>query len=352
MSREQMIPIILNKNYERIAEIDDYLSFIWTTRYYSAGDFELCTDISKASILQIGNLVMRKGDDHAGIIEKIQITRSDEKQEMIIATGRSLHQILARRVITTQTILSGLVTQGIKLLVDENIVNPVNPSRKISNFVIDMSSGSTASTAETDVQYTGENLLDVVSSLCETYSIGMDMILNDDNEFVFKLYDGIDRSYGQSANPYVVFSDTYDNLLNSEYDEDYSTFATDVLVGGEGNGVNRTMVWSAKDSKSGLERYEKFLDASNAVSNDNIITQATYEKQLEGLGLEAITEYTTAFSGEVDFTGVELGVDINIGDICTIENSTWGMYINSRLIEVIESIGEDGSYAAIPTFGT
>ena len=349
MGRHNMIPIILNKDFERIAEIDDFISFIWTTRFYSAGDFELCADISKIEYLQIGNYVTRKDDNHAGIIEKVQIVRTDESQEMIIATGRSILQILSRRVIATQTQLSGLVTQGIILLIEENIMNPANAARRINNFSIENNSQSRE---ELDAQFTGENLLETISSLCETYSIGEDMILDDNNIFAFKLYDGIDRSYNQSENPYVVFSDTYDNLLTSEYDTDFTEYATDVLVGGEGEGIYRTFVWSAKDSQEGLNRFEKFLDASNAVTNENIITQETYEKQLEGLGLEEVTKYTTAFSGEVDFTNVELGVDINVGDICTIENSKWGMYINSRLVEVIESIGEDGTYAAVPTFGT
>lgn len=348
MSRAQMMPIILNESYERIAEIDDFISFIWTTRFYKTGDFELCADISKRDYLQKGYYVMRLNDNHAGIIEKIQIQRTDENQQMVIASGRMLPAILGRRVISTQTQISGLVTQGILLLVNENIISPAAASRQIANFTASSASGNTS---EMDAQYTGENLLSTIESLCETYSIGLDIVFDDSNNFVFSLYDGTDRSYNQNINPYVVFSDTYDNLLNSEYDEDYSDYATDVLVGGEGEGISRTMVWSAQDSKSGLDRYEKFLDASSAVSNDNIITQETYEKQLEGLGIEELTKYTTAFSGEVDFSGVELGVDLNIGDICTIENSEWGMYINSRLVEVIESVSEDGTYKTIPTFG-
>ena len=349
MSRAQMIPTILNPARERIAEIDDFTSFIWTQRFYASGDFELCADISRLPFLVPGNYVMRKNDNRAGIIEKIQVSRSEEKQEMVIASGRMLPSILSRRIISTQTQISGLVTASIELLITENAINPSNTARKITDLSF---TNNSASTAQIDAQYTGQGLLETISGLCETNSIGMDCTFDDDYNFVFSLYDGVDRSYAQSVNPYVVFSDQYDNLLNSEYIEDYTDFATDVLVGGEGEGINRTMVWSAKDSQSGLSRYEKFLDASSAVSNDNIITQETYEKQLEGLGLEEVTEYTTAFSGEVDFSGVELGVDINIGDICTIENVRWGMYINSRLIEVIESIGEDGAYSAVPTFGT
>ena len=32
---------ILNKNFEKIGLIDTYESVIWTTRYYTYGDFEL-----------------------------------------------------------------------------------------------------------------------------------------------------------------------------------------------------------------------------------------------------------------------------------------------------------------------
>ena len=349
MSRSQMIPIILNTDCVRLAEADDYISFIWTQRFYAVGDFELCLDIRYASKIAMGYYIMRKGDNHAGIVEKIQFKRTEEAREMIIISGRMLPAIAARRVISTQTQLSGLLTAGIGLLIDENLINPSDPARKIDNVQF---LNNSSSTQEIDSQYTGENLLDTESSLCETYSVGFDGVFDDDFNIILSLYDGVNRSYGQSVNPYVVFSESYDNLLNCEFDADYTSYASDVLVGGEGEGVNRTMVWSAKESKSGLDRYEKFLDASSAVSNDNIITQETYEKQLEGLGLEEITEYTEAFQGEVDFSGVNYGVDLFVGDIVTIENTRWGMRLNTRLIEVIESVGEDGSYTIVPTFGT
>lgn len=349
MARENMIPTVLNTNFERLAELDDYISFIWTGRFYKPGDFEVCIDIKHSQYLQIGYYIQRKNDDHLGIIEKIQYQRTEESQEIIIVSGRLIQSILARRVISTQTQITGRVTSAIGMLINENIMNPVNVLRKIPNVTF---TNNSVSTATMDAQYTGENLLETTNSLCETYSVGIDCVLDAHNNFAFSLYDGVDRSYNQSANPYIVFSEDYDNLLTSEYDENYEAYVTDVLVGGEGEGIKRTMIWSSKSPKSGLARYETFLDASTAVTNEQIITQATYEKQLEGLGYELVTDYTAAFSGEVDFTGVRYGIDLDLGDIVTIENKRWGMLLNSRLIEVIESIGEDGAYSVVPTFGT
>ena len=64
-----------------------------------------------------------------------------------------------------------------------------------------------------------------------------------------------------------------------------------------------------------------------------------------------ITSFTAAFTGVVDFRNIEYKKDVFIGDICVIENTKWGIYINSRLVEVIESIDESGQYTITPTFG-
>lgn len=350
MSKEQMIPIILRSDLVKLAEIDDFISFIWTKRYYAAGDFELCADISKSEYLQIGNFVQRYGDLEAMIIEKVEIKRTDEGQEMIIATGRELASILERRVISAQVQITGSVLDGMMQLIRENVSAPALEERRIHNIVF---MNMSVSTAEIDAQYLGENLFETICSLCETFSIGFrSHLYSSDSIMRMDFFDGKDRSIEQSANQRVIFSDEFDNLINCDYVKSIEGYATDVLVGGEGGGISRTMVWSAKDSKSGIERFEKFLDASSAVSNDHIITQETYEKQLEGLGLAEVTEYTTAFSGEVNFDSVNFGIDIGVGDIVTIENRKWGMYVNTRILEVIESVGEDGSYSIIPTFGT
>ena len=162
----QMIPIILDKNFNRIAMIDDYISLIWTTRYYKVGDFELCADISRISMLQIGNYVMRYGDNaHVGIIEEIKFQHDEDLQEMIIVKGRFLPAILARRVISSQTQVSGTIANAIQTLINDNAINPSIAARKIRGLTF----SSAITSAETmDAQYTGESLLRTIESICET----------------------------------------------------------------------------------------------------------------------------------------------------------------------------------------
>ena len=327
-----MIPIILNSNFEKMDLCDDFISFIWTSRFYTAGDFELILDISRANSIQIGYYIGREDDLKEesfplGIIEEVKVNMTESRQEIITITGRLLPGFFSRRIVSNQTQLNGAAADCISAIINENAINPTDADRKLyPNMTITLPDNTGE---EVDVQYFGENLLDAVSNLCESYSFGLDVkYIPATATLATIIYEGTNRSFGQSENPFVVFSDLYDNLLTSEYTENFSDYATDVLVGGEGEGSSKTIIWSANESESGLDRFETFLDASSAVTNENIITQATYEKQLDELGLLEIANkatYTSAFSGEVDFSNVKLGVDVFVGDIVTIQNSKWGM---------------------------
>lgn len=345
----EMIPIIADTNFNRIAEIDNYSSFIWTTRYYNCGDFELCVpaNVNNFDLFKKDYYIMRNDDDHTGIIEKIDIQRNEDGKETLIISGRFLSSILERRIIAVQTQINDTISNGIYKLIDDAVINPAIAERKISNFTRDNYTTSEKMSA----QYTGKNLLDTISDICKTYGLGFKTTLTDDNKFYFQLFEGVDRSYNQAENPFVIFSDQYDNLLSSEYKEDYTAQVTNVLVAGEGEGLDRKTLWVTTENPSGLARREMYKDQRNLQSNDGEISESEYMAQMKEDGLESISKITQAFSGGVDFNSYRWKTDINIGDVCTIENTKLGIYINSRLIEVIESTSEAGEYSITPTFG-
>lgn len=348
MVMEKMLPVIMNDQFERLAVIDDYSSFIWSTRYYTSGDFQLMVNVNKTNmqLFQKDYFVVRDDDENTGIIEDIQIQRNEDMNEVFVVKGRFLDAIIARRIIAVQTTVNGKVSACIEQLLTENIINPSISDRKIANFVISTYEINTTMHA----QYTGKNLLDTISDICRTYGVGYKVTLNADHEFVFQLYEGIDRTYDQNVNSWVIFSDTYDNLLSSQYEENYKDMANAVLVAGEGEGLDRKTLW-VTDGSTGLSRHEIYKDQRNIRSDDGEITEDEYEELLEESGKESITKYTTAFTGKVYFDNIKYKQDINVGDLCVIENSRWGIYMNTRLVEVIESVNEAGEYSITPTFG-
>ena len=345
---KQILPIIMNTSFERLAVIDDYTSFIWTTRYNTSGDFELCVAVNAAnmSLFKQDYYVVRDDDENVGIIEDIKIQYNEEGGSMMIVSGRFLDSILARRIIGTQTTVTGKISDCINALITQNIIDPAIAARQIANFTL----GTYDFNTQIKAQYTGKNLLDTISDLCITYGLGFKVTLDDNNNFVFQLYQGVNRTYEQNVNPWVIFSDKYDNLMSSEYEENYQELVTAVLVAGEGQGIDRTTLW-VTDGQTGLNRHEMYKDQRNIQSNDGEIDPDEYNSLLEEEGKECLTKYTSAFAGTVFFDSIKYKEDVNVGDLCVIENTQWGIYIYSRLVEVIESIDEAGDYSLIPTFG-
>lgn len=345
---DKMIPVIMNTSFERMAVIDDYISFIWTARYYEAGDFELVVDASETNfgLFAKDNYVVRDDDDNVGIIEDIVIQHNEDDQEIMIVTGRFLSSILGRRIIAVQTTVSGAVSSCINALINQNIISPSISARQISNFVL----GTYSFTEQMKAQYTGKNLLTVISTICETYGLGFKVILNDQNQFEFQLYEGTDHTYDQTENPWVIFSDTYETLMSSEYEENYQNIVSAVLVAGEGEGLDRKTAW-VTDGASGLNRREIYDDSRSIRSNDGEISDAEYTKLLQEAGKESLSQFTSAFTGQVYFNNIRYKTDVNVGDLCVIEVAKWGMYLNARLVEVIESVSESGEYNIMPTFG-
>lgn len=347
MVMKKIMPIIMDTSFNKLAIIDDYISFIWTTRYYAAGDFELCVEACESNfqLFKQDYYIYREDDENVGIIEDIKIQRNEDGNEILIVTGRFLAAILARRIIAVQTTVSGSISNCINQLITENVINPSIAARKISNFIL----GSYSIAETMQMQFTGDNLLETICKLCETYGIGFKVTLNAQNQFVFSLYEGVDHTYDQTENPWVIFSDKYDNLLSSEYEENYQNISTAVLVAGEGEGLDRITQWVTK-SMTGLNRREIYKDKRDVRKTEDM-TASAYKNLLKEAGKEALTTYVAAFTGTVYFEGIAYKDDVNVGDLCVIENSRWGLYLNSRLVEVIESVSESGEYSIVPTFG-
>lgn len=346
---------VLNKQFEQIAVIDSYVSVIWTTRYFTNGDFELYLQAKEGllDILQEGFYLVREQDikplnvmENVMIIENREIVTDAENGDNLIITGECLKSILKRRVISDQTVIQGTVLNCLKQLVNECIINPTESARRISNFYL----GVDTFTDNTKIkkQITGKNLAEAFEEICTAYGFGYDVYLSNDKFYLY-FYNGKDRSYGQNVNPYVIVSESFDNLLSSDYKQSKENFANVAYVAGEGEGNERkkAMVGTA----SGLDRYEVWVDARNASSNEGEISENEYMAMLEADGEEQLAEMNvqTMLSGEI-INGVSFQIndDYFLGDIIQFENN-YGISAATRIIEVIYNEDETG-VNVIPTF--
>lgn len=346
---------VLDTSFKVIDVIDEYISIIWTRRYFSYGDFELYLMASEKNldILSAGNYLVREQDivsqsefHNVMIISNRDIKTDVENGDNIIVTGYCLKSILKRRIISEQTTLSGIVENCITQLLIENLINPSVAERQISNFQLGTNMIINSNTMQR--QITGDNLSEAITEICMTYGYGYDVYIKN-GKFVFYIYEGADRSYDQTANPYIIFSTEFDNLITSDYIQNNDNYANAAIVAGEGEGDERKKV--TVGTASGLNRYEVWIDARNSSSNDGEISESDYLNMLRQEGVEELSELTTttSFEGEVgDTTNFVIGKDYFLGDCVQVEND-YGISAKTRIIEVIESEDENGA-DIIPTF--
>lgn len=354
-----MTPIVYNRNFDVAGFLDVYKSFIWTERYHEAGDFEIYIPFQDADldVLVPNNYVGIQESDCLMIIETVEIDSESEDGSFVIVTGRSLESILERRIIWGQTVIQTNFQNGVKKLLDENVISPKDSARRIEGFIFEPANDSPVYNEDLDIQYFGDNLYSVIVELCAAYDCAFKIRLNDQNQMIFKLFVGKDRSYEQDENPYVVFSPAFDNLSKSDYLESYVPYKSSVLVAGEGENPDRILVEVNPDTTVvGLDRREHYLDSSGVSKyyyddqdERQELTDAEYRSQLEQAGEDALLDATivTSFEGTIETNSMfQFGVDYFIGDLVQVANE-FGLTAVSRVSEIVRTNDDSGENVTI-----
>ena len=345
---------LANQAHQRILVIDMTTSMIWTDRYNKYGDFELhfSTTSDLYAYIEKKYYLMFDMSEHQMIIESISIHTNPKEGDTVKATGRSLETILERRIVWGQRDITGTPQYIIKTLITEAIINPTIADRKISNFIFEDSTDPIIlGLASVSLQFMGENLYDVIVQLCKVFGIGFKITLNSANQFVFKLYVGVDRSQAQFLNPYVTFSSENDNIVSSDYLTTIINQKNVSLVAGEGEGSARKTI--SCGSASGLDRREIFTDArdiSSEIDGTNLTTEQ-YNSRLTERGNTDLAQYNEEemFSGQADATRSYIyGEHFYMGDIVQTADN-YG-HSGRSVISEFTIVTDQTGLAMYPTF--
>lgn len=316
---------ILDQNFQTQVWVNTFESLLWIERYNTYGDFEIYAYPSETLLKYAvkNNYIWKSDSEYLMIIEELELVSDVEQGVKFIIRGRSLESILDRRIVWNQTRVRGDIQTCIKKLITDAIISPILSVRRIPNFIFQDTTDPFITTTQIDKQYTGDNLLDIIIEICEENGIGFKISLNDNDQLVFSLYNGTDRSYSQEVNPYVIFSPKYANLMNSNYFESIQQYKNVVLVAGEGEEEDRKT--RTIGSTSGLLRRELYADARDLSSTLNLVN-------LINLNFSPVTNYGVTISnggeGKVVISGTPTttsGFNIQV-NIATIPSITRGKY--------------------------
>lgn len=358
--------MVLDKNYEAIAMIDTFTSAIWTVRYDECGDFELYTParLDYLKSMQIGNYLWNRDSDRLMVIETVEIETDAEKGPQLIVTGRSLESILDRRIIVSSNIFSGTLPAVISSILSKEVISP-GSNRAIPNFRYkETSDARITSIAGLEFTARGENVYGIICSLCQQYKIGWRILPYGSGGFEFELYMGVDRSYNQNDVPYVVFSPSFENLLNSNYIKSYKayknavyavgTYQEEIIIDSQTTYEETEVTawgYSETSEPTGLARREMFVDNGGVNDGEQGGSATSWNKINKEKGLTELGQHqtTTAFEGNLEATRQYVyQEDFNIGDIVQVANEfdiTGTVYIS----EVVVSQDVNG-ISITPTF--
>lgn len=381
--------IVYDTNFNIVAICDDYESLIWNDRYNEPGDFELYFPMESRllDIYKPDYYLVSADSEYTMIIEDLKVTTDLEGGDHFIVTGRDLVSILCRRIVWKMTTVSGNFVDAIDKILKQNVYDPIpknsKAKRKIEEFYWDKDSTDAAIKQLTidETQFTGDVVYDVIKDLCDQFDVGFSLKRNPvTGKFVFSLYQGVDRSYRQNANKYVVFSPEFDNLISTDYTENKSKYCNVTLVAGEGEGPDRVTLEVGDTTSSGLNRRELFTDARDLSSviededdeeeeeeeevdpenpqggegeedEEKHMSPEEYKNLLKNRGLEKLkeVEIEKTFDGQVDATQIyRYGRDFFMGDTCELVNQ-YGKETRVKVVEYIHSESTSG-IEEYPTF--
>lgn len=325
---------IYNTDRELTGIVESFEYLRWTRRYSQCGSFELKAIATQenTALLKEGNIIWKNDDEEAGIIEHLELSQTE--QEIITATGRFATSFLARRILWQTEILSGDLSVCALQLINNNLINPTDTTRQITG--ISFSSPNLGIPVSTQISY--RNLMDSVTELCAASDIGIKTVFTPATGiFTVTLYNG--------SNSQAVFSKEYENLTEQIYTESVADYANTALIGGEGEGTDRTFV--AITSGSGETRREIFVDAKDLRAEDfgtDYVNTLTFRGQSK-LNEQAI-RYT--FDTSVNPHGnLTYKIDFDLGQTVKVISKAWGVSMTTRITEIEETYDADGQSISV-----
>lgn len=345
---------ILDDTLATIGVIDEYQSFIWTERYYEAGDCEIYVPatMENLQLLQQGNFITKGRGGALCRIDKVEVKSNPNNGIWLLVKGTDSIAILNQRVDIAQTSVAENASQRISELFLVNIIYPSQNNRAISIF-----------NPYTDIEEIGysyrnppnfDYVFDCILDICRQYECGNGCrwdVFNNARKIQLYTYFGTDRSLSQSVNDPLVFADYMENIADTDYIEDYTSFKNAAYISGEGQGTQRTLVQI--NNGSGLDRFELYVDAGSQSKNvtGGTLTTSQYEAMLQSFGNDALAKagVVTTFSGTIESRLYEYGTDYHLGDIVTLQNPL-GVSVDVRITQVIESDDTQNGHVFVPSY--
>lgn len=331
-----------------VANLSAYESLTFTREHRGVGDFELKMSFGApyVDIIQKDMFIEVDGrSDVIGIVEYKQYTEDKDGEGLFTIQGSEAKGILARRLIYPTAGYSYNVEIAQASTIMQNFVNESAGSgaaieRRFPFLLID--EVTQGKNLRRQARY--KNLATELEEIATVDQSGW-RLYRDGQNLRFKYVKGLDRTSGQSVNPSVIFSDQFDNLEETDYIEDYSSYKNVAVIAGEGAGAARIVFEENPTAADGLDRREYFVDARDIQSEN--IPAGELENTLRARAREKLAEVAPVQSFENGVISGNFGAfryleDWDLGDTVTALNTKVGLTADAQITVVHESYTSEG----------
>lgn len=367
-----MVINIYNSYFRRIGVLRKYTYCQVSDKIRDVGSFSIRSAINSDSIqiLDKTKTFYLEFNDASNVHPLLGIVRkakkdSDSDNKEIEISGDMCSFVFSNRVIIQTQNYSGTTDQIIKSIIEENITSNVSSGEIINPRYIDITitieeKKNSIVLDSIQVQKTGDDILSVISDLCEQYQMGFDFYpiiepLHLDehlgsiypqtniSKWKFDILFGKDRTRKNTfGNKPIIFSQNFGNLTRATYQMENTDYKNIVYVAGEGEGTERIVQEISKSgmdvdavSNIGFSRLESYVDARDLqqTTESETLTDEEYIAALEQRGQEKLSECIVTDSYDatavmLDSRGKErykYGVDFYKGDFVGLVDTELGI---------------------------
>lgn len=374
---------VFDKEVEPLGLIDEIESLLWQVKYFNVGTFKLLAPITENNkkLLVEGNLLVKHdgrtlnagGSDteepdaeqsawhRAAEITYKHITKDENGLEQIEAQGYMLGWWLDKRCISPQVIMTATNQEIINTLVEKNCGNAAGAKRCFPRFLMLPQEAIEG----TSVEYANEvyaKLGQEVRDRAQAGKLGYDIMLNErTREYGFYLYKGKDLTArnGEGNRP-CIFSRDFDNVNEQEYTASIENCGNYIYVQGAADEEGIQPVTTVDGAgAAGLELVEVFCDATDIArkykegGTEVTIPLDSYLQMLNTRGMVELEKYGKVinFTSTINpKSNIRYKRDFDIGDRITCKEEKWGIQIDARITEVLETY-QEGKEETEATFG-
>lgn len=325
--------------------------------YYDIGEFEVYAPatFNNLNALVMGNYIKIPNKPYLWIIKSVNYTFNSEGARMIDVKGFEAKWILHQRIILAPIQLNADLATAVYNLLQNNLGSNAASVRQILGFNVIQ---PTYSITIDDTQAPRQDLCDFVLALLKSNKCGS-YATYENGQITWRSIKGIDRSAS------ILFSQSMDNLINSEYyqnSENKKTFCRVVSTFSEKTNNQNINVEYIQDYNSGgtnIDRHEMIVNSnlSTKLEDGTEISpaSATYQsmQQQEGKNQLAEKYIEIEFNAEIDlqYSNYKFETDFFIGDLVKVRDEFFNYEADVRILKYTFKQDETG-YGEEAEYGT